>query len=93
MAYSITDKCIGCHACAIVCPQQAIIKPSDGGHQFAIHAKRCNECDGIYDHPQCASICPVEEAILDSQHNAVNPCGSLAGTHTAQCPQNPNTDR
>ena len=29
--------------------------------------------------PQCASICPVEGAILDAAGEAINPPGSLTG--------------
>ncbi len=76
MAFEITSACIGCNACKLVCPQKAIYQ-SDG--QYAIAAHRCNECVGHYADSQCASICPVETAIVDSDHRALNPPGSLTG--------------
>lgn len=44
-----------------------------------IDARKCNECNGEYADAQCASICPVEGAILNSLGAAVNPPGSLTG--------------
>jgi ferredoxin len=44
-----------------------------------IDASKCTECAGDYADPQCASICPVEGAILNWQGNPVNPPGSLTG--------------
>jgi hypothetical protein len=46
---------------------------------FTIDARACTECEGDYADPQCASICPVEGAILDAAGEAVNPAGSLTG--------------
>lgn len=79
MDMTITDLCTGCHACHSVCPNKAIYKRNDEeeGPLFAIHRKRCNGCVGLYDDKQCASICPVEEAIL-FQGKPLNPKGSLA---------------
>jgi hypothetical protein len=44
-----------------------------------IDTGKCNECDGDYADAQCASICPVEGAILNSVGEAINPSGSLTG--------------
>jgi len=77
MSFVISSKCVGCHACVVVCPNQAVYPDADQANQFHIHPKRCDECAGHYDNPQCASICPVEEAILDSTQNPLNPIGSL----------------
>jgi Fe-S-cluster-containing hydrogenase component 2 len=79
MKYAITDKCVGCHACQIVCPSHAVYRDSESSTQFLIHQKRCTGCEGEYDAPQCASICPIEEAIVDEFGIAVNPLGSLIG--------------
>ncbi len=79
MKYAITDKCVGCHACQIVCPSQAIYVDPDDDSKFKIHSKRCTGCEDKYDAPQCASICPIEEAIVDEQFVPVNPSGSLTG--------------
>lgn len=76
MAFSITSACIGCNACKLVCPQKAIVSSASG---YAIAEHRCNECVGHHADSQCASICPVETAIVDSNHRALNPPGSLTG--------------
>ncbi len=78
MSLSINDKCVGCHACMTVCPKQAIYKTDRVEKPFAIHNKRCNECASSWYEPQCASICPIEEAIVDSANLALNPLGSLS---------------
>ncbi len=77
MSFVISNKCVGCHACMVVCPNQAVYPDADLANQFHIHPKRCDECSAHYDNPQCANICPVEEAILDSTRNPLNPIGSL----------------
>ncbi|SEF61725.1 4Fe-4S binding protein [Vibrio hangzhouensis] len=79
MKYVITDKCIGCHACKLVCPSHAIFKKTDDERFFAIHPNRCSGCVGSFEHPQCTSICPVEEAIVDQVGKVMNPKGSLTG--------------
>lgn len=76
MAYRIIDGCVNCWACAPLCPSQAIRAAQP---HFVIDAALCNECNGDFAEPQCASICPVEGAILDSTGRALNPPGSLTG--------------
>ena len=76
MALSIVDTCVNCWACIDVCPSDAIYRTDS---QFMIDAKKCTECEGDYADPQCASICPIEEVILDSAGKPVNPLGSLTG--------------
>ena len=76
MSLEIVDSCVNCWACIDVCPSDAIYKPE--GH-FMIDAKKCTECEGDYADPQCASICPIEETILDALGQPVNPIGSLTG--------------
>ncbi len=77
MTMTISELCTGCHACYNVCPHRAIYKTQDQTPPFAIHAKRCNGCVDLYAHRQCASICPIEEAIC-YQGKPLNPKGSLA---------------
>jgi ferredoxin len=77
MSFIITDKCVGCQACYLVCPNQAVYPDPDSASQFKIHPKRCLECAENYPDPQCASICPVEEAIVDRHFQPLNPLGSL----------------
>lgn len=76
MAFTIAESCTNCWACLPLCPSEAIkaAKP-----HFTISASKCTECEGDYADPQCASICPVEGAILDAAGEALNPPGSLTG--------------
>lgn len=76
MALEIIESCVNCWACMDLCPSEAI---SEAKPHFVINAAKCTECDGDYADPQCASICPIEGAILDAQGEAVNPAGSLTG--------------
>jgi hypothetical protein len=50
-----------------------------GSTHFKISASKCTECDGDYEEKQCASICPVEGAILLADGTPANPPGSLTG--------------
>jgi len=76
MAFEIVAPCVNCYACEPLCPSAAI---SQAKPHFLIDAAKCTECNGEYADPQCASICPVEGAILDSSGEAANPPGSLTG--------------
>ncbi|SEQ60702.1 4Fe-4S dicluster domain-containing protein [Azotobacter beijerinckii] len=76
MALKIVESCVNCWACVDVCPSDAI---SEGGSHFKISASKCTECDGGYEEKQCASICPVEGAILLADGTPANPPGSLTG--------------
>lgn len=80
MAYRIIDSCVNCWACEPLCPSDAI-RPADPPQvtHFSIDARACTECEGDHAAAQCASICPVEGAILDAAGEAVNPPGSLTG--------------
>ncbi|MBF0109932.1 MAG: 4Fe-4S binding protein [Magnetococcales bacterium] len=80
MAYRIDTPCTGCWACLPLCPNDAI-RPH--GTIFTIKVSHCTECDGEFDDPQCVSICPVEEAILDESGRPLNPLGSLTGIPAA----------
>ncbi len=50
MAYKITDKCIGCGACAAQCPVSCI---ADKGGRYEIDENTCIGCGG------CSNVCPV----------------------------------
>lgn len=76
MALRIETPCVNCHACIGVCPSEAIEAATP---HFIIDAKRCTECEGDYADAQCASICPVEEAIIAADGTPLNPLGSLTG--------------
>lgn len=56
MALWITDDCINCDVCEPECPNQAI---SLGDEIYEIDPRRCTECVGHHDEPQCVQVCPV----------------------------------
>lgn len=76
MALSIVESCVNCWACVDVCPSNAIHM---GASHFNIDSRKCTECDGDHADPQCASICPIEGAILLADGSAANAPGSLTG--------------
>jgi ferredoxin len=56
MAYMIVEAlCTACGACETECPNDAI---SVAGFVYAIDASKCKECEGVYDSPKCAEVCP-----------------------------------
>ena len=57
MALMITDECINCDVCEPECPNEAI---SAGDEIYIIDPKKCTECVGHYDTPQCVEVCPVD---------------------------------
>lgn len=65
MALMITDECINCDVCEPVCPNSAI---SQGEFIYEIDPKKCTECVGHYDQPQCVEVCPVACIPLDPNH-------------------------
>ena len=65
MALLITDECINCDVCEPECPNGAI---SQGAEIYVIDPRRCTECVGHFDVPQCVEVCPVDCIILDPGH-------------------------
>ena len=65
MALMITDQCINCDVCEPECPNEAI---SMGAEFYVIDPKRCTECVGHFDAPQCVQVCPVECIPVDPGH-------------------------
>ncbi|SET17089.1 4Fe-4S binding domain-containing protein [Nitrosomonas marina] len=57
MALIITDECINCDVCEPECPNDAI---SQGEEIYLIDSRKCTECVGHYDVPQCVEVCPVD---------------------------------
>lgn len=58
MAYKIdASTCTGCGACEFECPNKAI---REKGGTFMVNPDKCTECDGAFDTPQCAAVCPVD---------------------------------
>lgn len=76
MALEIIETCVNCHACLPVCPSRAIVEARP---HFQIVREDCTECLGSFAVPQCASICPVEGAIVNEENEPLNPPGSLTG--------------
>jgi ferredoxin len=65
MALKITDICINCDVCEPECPNGAI---SMGEEIYVIDARRCTECVGHFEQPQCREVCPVDCIPLDPEH-------------------------
>jgi len=66
MAYKITEECIACDACLPECPNEAI---SEGDPIYVIDWEKCTECEGHFDTPQCADVCPVDDCCVpDPDH-------------------------
>ena len=62
MAYKIVGSyCTGCSACEPECPNTAI---SEKNGIFVIDPKKCTECVGYYDSPQCVAVCPVDDTCV-----------------------------
>jgi ferredoxin len=62
MALLITDDCINCDVCEPECPNGAI---SLGVQIYEIDPRKCTECVGHFDEPQCQQVCPVACIPLD----------------------------
>ena len=76
MSLEIIESCVNCWACEPLCPNDAIY---EAAAHFLIDPAKCTECEGDYADPQCATICPIEGAILDASGGEFNPAGSLTG--------------
>ena len=63
MPHDIHETCIGCTACAVICPTEAIFGERKGMH--VIVPERCIDCGA------CGSVCPAD-AITD-QFKALSP--------------------
>lgn len=62
MAYKIVaSQCTVCGACEFECPNAAIKLK---GEMYIIDPNLCTECEGSYDMPQCAEVCPVPDTCI-----------------------------
>jgi len=62
MSYKIVvELCINCGACEAECPNVAI-REKNG--EYIINAKKCTECIGYFDDPQCVTVCPVDDTCV-----------------------------
>jgi ferredoxin len=66
VALMITHECINCDVCEPECPNQAI---SQGIEIYVIDPRRCTECVGHFDTPQCVAVCPVDCIPKDPKHS------------------------
>jgi ferredoxin len=65
MSMMISDECICCDVCEPECPNGAI---SMGDEHYEVDPKKCTECVGHYDEPQCVEVCPVDSISRDEDH-------------------------
>jgi ferredoxin len=65
LALKITEECINCDVCEPECPNEAI---SQGIEYYVIDPKKCTECVGHFDKPQCVEVCPVDCIPKDPDH-------------------------
>jgi ferredoxin len=65
MALIITDECINCDVCEPECPNGAI---SQGDEHYVIEPRKCTECVGHLDAPQCVQVCPVDCIPVNPDH-------------------------
>jgi len=65
MSLKITDQCINCDVCEPECPNGAI---SMGPEIYVIDPRKCTECVGHFEKPQCQEVCPVDCIPLDPDY-------------------------
>lgn len=62
MAFKIiASQCTACTACEPECPNNAI-RFKNG--TYVIDPKKCTECIGYFDEPQCVAVCPVDNTCV-----------------------------
>lgn len=67
----IASQCTSCSACEPECPNVAITEKNG---TFVIDPKKCTECIGHFDAPQCAAVCPVDDTcVIDNSFPRYQP--------------------
>jgi ferredoxin len=62
MPYKINDaECTACGACEAQCPNVAIVEKNGA---YRVNSKKCTECIGHFDSPQCVEACPVDDCLI-----------------------------
>jgi ferredoxin len=68
----ITEDCINCRACDLICPSNAIYPSSKdyvlnnknyralSMEHYYIVTEKCSFCEGVHAAPECISICPMD---------------------------------
>jgi len=57
----VKSQCTVCGACEFECPNAAI---KFKGDTYIIDPSLCTECEGHFDSPQCAEVCPVPNTCI-----------------------------
>lgn len=95
MALIITDECINCDVCEPECPNNAI---SMGEEIYVIDPRKCTECVGHFDEPQCQQVCPVDcipfdpawresrDELMDKYRRLQQPAGEVIPAPAAREP-------
>lgn len=60
MALTINEDCVACGVCLPECPVDAI---SEGDPLYTIDPNVCVECEGYFDEPKCAEVCPTDACV------------------------------
>jgi ferredoxin len=81
----ITDECINCDVCEPECPNDAIAAGED---IYVIDPKKCTECVGHFDKPQCQIVCPVDcipfnPEVVETQVQLLEKYGALMAQKVA----------
>lgn len=53
----VAAECTVCGACEAECPNIAISLKKG---TYVIDPSKCTECEGQFDSPQCAAVCPAD---------------------------------